>query len=30
LQRIISVNEPESHPLFKVVAGDIETWEVLR
>jgi hypothetical protein len=30
LQRIISVNDPEPHPLFKVVAGDIEPWEVLR
>jgi hypothetical protein len=30
LQRIVSVNEPEPHPLFEVVAGDIEPWEVLR
>jgi hypothetical protein len=30
LQRIISINESDSHPLFEVVAGDIEPWEVLR
>lgn len=30
LQRIISVYEPEPHPLFKAVTGDIEPWEVLR
>jgi len=29
-QRILSVNEAEPHPLFSVVAGDIERWEVLR
>lgn len=29
-QRILPVTEPEPHPLFSVVAGDIETWEVLR
>lgn len=27
-QRSMTVGEPESHPLFKVVAGDIENWEV--
>ncbi|MGA8865130.1 MAG: pyrimidine dimer DNA glycosylase/endonuclease V [Gallionella sp.] len=30
LQRIQSVQEPDPHPLFVVVAGDIESWEVLR
>jgi hypothetical protein len=29
-QRILSVNEPEPHPLFSVVDGEIERWEVLR
>lgn len=29
-QRILPVNEPEPHPLFSVVDGDIERWEVLR
>ncbi len=29
-QRIRSVQEPDPHPLFVVVAGDIESWEVLR
>ncbi len=29
LQRITAVNEPEPHPLFNVVAGNIESWEVL-
>jgi len=29
-QRILSVNEAEPHPLFSVVAGNIEKWEVLR
>jgi len=28
--RILSVNEAEPHPLFSVVAGNIENWEVLR
>ena len=30
LQRIIQLDDPEPHPLFKVVTGDIEPWEVLR
>ena len=29
-QRILSVKVPDPHPLFEVVAGDIETWEALR
>jgi hypothetical protein len=29
LQRIAATKEPEPHPLFKVVLGDIEPWEVL-
>lgn len=27
LQRIAMVNKPEPHPLFMVVAGDVEAWE---
>lgn len=30
LQRIAAVKEPEPHPLFGVVAGDLEVWEVQR
>jgi hypothetical protein len=30
LQRIAAVKEPEPHPLFGVVAGDVEVWEVRR
>jgi hypothetical protein len=30
LQRIAAVNEPEPHPLFEVVAGEVEAWEVVR
>jgi len=30
LQRIGAVTEPEPHPLFTVVEGGIEAWEVLR
>lgn len=30
LERIIGLNEPEPHPLFVVVSGDIEDWEVVR
>jgi hypothetical protein len=30
LQRITAVTEPELHPLFRVVEGDVEAWEVLR
>jgi hypothetical protein len=30
LQRIAAMNEPEPHPLFEVVAGEVEAWEVLR
>ena len=30
LQRIAAVQEPEPHPMFKIVAGDVEAWEVLR
>jgi hypothetical protein len=30
LQRIAGVNVAEPHPLFKVVAGEVEAWEVLR
>lgn len=30
LQRIAAVNQPEPHPLFEVVSGDVEAWEVLR
>jgi uncharacterized protein (DUF2126 family) len=29
-QRILSVTEAEPHPLFSVVTGNIERWEVLR
>ena len=29
LQHIAETNAPEPHPLFSVVAGDIEPWEVL-
>lgn len=29
LQLIASVSEPQPHPLFRVVSGDIEAWEVL-
>ncbi len=30
LQRIAAIDEAESHPLFRVVSGDVEAWEVLR
>lgn len=29
LQRITALIAPEPHPLFSVVAGDVEAWEVL-
>lgn len=29
LQRIATVTEPEPHPLFEVVPGEVEAWEVL-
>lgn len=29
LQRIAAAHEPEPHPLFNMVAGDIEPWEVV-
>jgi len=28
-QRISPVSDPEPHPLFEVVAGDVEAWEVI-
>jgi hypothetical protein len=30
LQRIAEVTEPEPNPLFEVVDGEVESWEVLR
>lgn len=30
LQRIAGVDEPEPHPLFEVIEGDTEAWEVVR
>jgi len=30
LQRIAAVQEPEPHPMFQIVAGDVEAWEVQR
>lgn len=29
-QRLAAVIDPEAHPLFEVISGDVEVWEVLR
>jgi len=29
LRRIVSIDNPEPHPLFDVVSGEVEPWEVL-
>lgn len=29
LQRIADIRDPEPHPLFAVVSGEVESWEVL-
>jgi len=29
LQEVLNILEPEAHPLFKIIEGEIEDWEVI-